>query len=191
MKGNMRKSLSSHRLRALALGSLIAGAPPLIAAPPVNPIDCSVLRMYEKSPNFARPGLNFHSREFEQVFIMSGHEQAKLPRPEALEEIKSDMLNETFDYNLVEARVGGFYHNRTGTFFVTDGHHRLAAALEVAVETGDYKPFKKLMALGLWERSDSLPKTHYRLPMRSSWTKFLAYRALINRMTPPESRLNN
>lgn len=92
-----------------------------------------------------------------------GLDPVKLARvPEA----KRQMIAGTYDYQADS--ISGQYHELTGVFLVSEGHHRLVAALEVAAETGNWIPFKRLLNHGAWSRADS-PNTNtvVKLPVRA------------------------
>lgn len=55
--------------------------------------------------------------------------------------MKLAMVDGTFDYE--GFRISGQYHETSGTFMVSEGHHRMVAALEVAAETGNWEPFRR------------------------------------------------
>jgi hypothetical protein len=100
-----------------------------------------------------------------------------------IDDYKSRMLQKTFDYG-DNRQVSGLFHPGSGTYFVSEGHHRLAAALEIARETGNWSPFKKLIQNGYWGEAAELPGERHRLAMRSGWLNKLSCRALISLVTP-------
>ena len=61
------------------------------------------------------------------------------------------MRNNCFRYTDTEARVLGFV-DENGTYYLTDGHHRINAALELWWETGDRSFLERLIDAGDWER---------------------------------------
>ncbi len=117
------------------------------------------------------------------VLILSGSQNV-VDRVNDIEAFKRDMLEERFLFESSEGRIGGHYHERRRIFFVGEGHHRLAAALEIAKETGDWRPFRRLLRHGLWQKTDRIPDLHHRLPVRSTWGNYLSWRSFLAPLTP-------
>jgi hypothetical protein len=97
---------------------------------------------------------------------------------------KRAMQAGTFDYTAKENVVTGYYHERARAYVVSEGHHRFAAALEIAMETDNWGPFKNLVHNGKWSKTLELPQDRYRLPVRSNWLNFLGWRRFLNPITP-------
>ncbi|EIJ42389.1 hypothetical protein BegalDRAFT_1505 [Beggiatoa alba B18LD] len=54
--------------------------------------------------------------------------QRGLRNPELVDQIKNDMLNGNFNYSELRAQIAGYLDD--GKYYVTEGHHRMTAALE-------------------------------------------------------------
>lgn len=91
---------------------------------------------------------------------------------DSVEGLKNKMLTGEFDYSLAD-RVSGLYNRSTNTFYVSEGHTRMSAALEIAREKGDWSYFKKLIQSGYWDETDTIPKETYALPMRMNLFNFI------------------
>ncbi len=70
-----------------------------------------------------------------------------------------------------ENRIAGVF-DRKGAYYVTDGHHRLAAALELYWETGDAQPIRQLLFWGSWSEVERKPVDRRPLPSRNWWGFF-------------------
>jgi filamentous hemagglutinin len=88
--------------------------------------------------------------------------------PSQIDTIKADMLAGRFAYHEVRAQVGGWL-DRHGVYHVYDGHHRMAAALEIYRETGDAMPARLLLILGDWKYIDRPPRISRPMPARDWW----------------------
>ncbi len=75
------------------------------------------------------------------------------------------MLNGSFDFQHIEKRIGGYLDSK-GTYHVTEGHHRMAAAQEIYKETGDSKYIKQLLNEGRWTKQDLPPIESRPMPSR-------------------------
>ena len=100
-----------------------------------------------------------------------------------MDELKRKMVAGTFDYQS-DVQIAGYYHEETRTFFLEEGHHRVAAALELAYETGNWTYFRKLVDAGYWDLRVDVPFSRHRLTMRGKWYQGLSCRALIGQITP-------
>jgi hypothetical protein len=118
------------------------------------------------------------SQRPKQLFILS-FGQSHLNTPAQIDAIKKDMQNDRFDYESSRISMSGDYSQRHNTLIVNEGHHRFAAALEIAYETGSWVHFNRLIANGVWKYVSDIPNTSSPLPMRqkslpfSKWSKFL------------------
>ncbi len=123
------------------------------------------------------------ARERPALLVMS-ESQNEVPEPEKIELFKRLMREGQFRYESLEGRIGGFYHERRRLFLVGEGHHRLAAALEIAREEGDWRPFRQLIRHGLWEITDKYPARACRLPVRAGWGDYFAWRRFLEPLMP-------
>jgi RHS repeat-associated protein len=82
-----------------------------------------------------------------------------------VDKIKQDILSG--DYDFEEARgIIGVYVDKAGRITVSEGHHRMRAALEVFDETGDYTPVQKLLNNALKTEVDKTPGISTKFPNR-------------------------
>jgi len=167
-------------LLVLTLTLPLSGATPFTACP-----DALVQRLLADTDNYYVPHFirTADAERPEQLFILS-HTQNTVSEPDKIEAFKRDMREGRFRYESAEGRIGGHYHERRRIFFVGEGHHRLAAALEIAKEDGDWRPFKNLVRHGIWEKFDRKPVHQYRLPVRSTWRNALSWRAFLAPFSP-------
>ena len=105
-----------------------------------------------------------------------------------IDDFKKRMLDGTFQYEDYR-QVSGLYHERSDTYFVKEGHHRLAAALEIAKERGDWSFFKKLIERGYWSTAVRVNDRKYPLPMRTGWNNFISCHFMLRRLAPSPFRL--
>lgn len=78
------------------------------------------------------------------------------------------MTSGTYRYTAPEGQIAGFI-DKAGTVYITEGHHRVAAALEILNETGNMEPFKQLLKSGLIEAVETAPAGARPMPSRSWW----------------------
>ncbi|MSP18785.1 MAG: hypothetical protein EXR74_04360 [Bdellovibrionales bacterium] len=124
-----------------------------------------------------------------QFFVMSMTQSGlTAEKSSQIDDLKKRMREGTFEFN-DNRQVSGLYHERSDTYFVSEGHHRLAAALEIAKEDGDWSFFKKLVQKGYWDKTDTVPQNRYRIKMRSSWSNFMGCRLLLSRLVPTRGNL--
>lgn len=131
-------------------------------------------------------GIDDESSESPRFHVRS-MEQQKLDPKKALsiDQYKSQLLANTFDYSSND-QIAGLYSHRTNSFFVNEGHTRLAAALEIAKDTGNWSHFKRLVKYGYWHKTDSASFKHYPLPMRSTWSNFFQCRRTLGMVASPD-----
>lgn len=98
--------------------------------------------------------------------------------------LKRVMLEGSFAFTSLEGRIGGHFHERQRVFYVGEGHHRLAAALEIAYETGNWTYFNKLIRYGDWEKTKVVPRMHFALPVRSTLWTTLTWRRFLKPFSP-------
>lgn len=102
--------------------------------------------------------------------VRSGVGQTLLSSPDLVDQIKRDMLAGEYDYESSRGRIAGWRDQRK-TYYIGEGHHRMAAALEVFRETGDHSHVMRLIENGQWEPSP--PPRNRRLPRRGFWSRLL------------------
>lgn len=91
--------------------------------------------------------------------------QKGLRNPELVGKIKESMLTGKFNYSSMRGRIGGYLDSK-GRYFVSEGHHRMAAAKEILKDLGDSEPIKKLLQYGRWEKVKKAPPGSKRMPSR-------------------------
>lgn len=83
-----------------------------------------------------------------------------------MDKIKDDMRAGRFVYPA--NRIAGVKDPK-GTYYVTDGHHRMVAAQEIFRETGDAQPILHLLFWGLWTEVEKKPIDRRPMPGRTWW----------------------
>ena len=68
-------------------------------------------------------------------------------------------------------QIGGVIDPR-GRYHVVDGHHRMAAALEILRETGDDSAVVALVNWGWWTEVEKAPRDSRPFPYRTWWGYF-------------------
>lgn len=63
-----------------------------------------------------------------------------------VDQIKADMLAEEFEFETERGRILG-RNDKRGRYYISDGHHRVVAALELYKETGDCSYLDRLLEL--------------------------------------------
>src|ERR1700733_12264081 len=92
--------------------------------------------------------------------------QIGLRDPTLVDRLKAEIVKGTYAFQEARGQIGGVI-DRRGTHHVIEGHHRMAAALEIFHETGDDKPVQALLAFGRWSLVDRSPVDSRPLPSRS------------------------
>ncbi|MEO1369357.1 MAG: hypothetical protein AAFX50_19440, partial [Acidobacteriota bacterium] len=72
-----------------------------------------------------------------------GHHK-QLRKPAYVDKIKSDMLSGNFRFDDAKAIIAGF-EDANGVIYLTEGQHRMNAALEIFEETGDPQYVQRLL----------------------------------------------
>ena len=78
------------------------------------------------------------------------------------------MRDGRYDYAAVHGRIGGVLDAR-GWYHVVEGHHRMAAALEIYREKGDAEPIRELLRWGRWDVREHGPAYSRPFPLRGWW----------------------
>jgi RHS repeat-associated protein len=100
-------------------------------------------------------------------FLIKSYGQVGLRNPKAVDALKKSMLDGSFDYTIVKGKITGYYHQ--GMHIISDGHHRVVAAIEIFKEKGNAEPLLNLIKNGNW-RNQAHP---YRpMPSRDLMGKF-------------------
>jgi hypothetical protein len=74
------------------------------------------------------------------------------------QKIKESMKSGNYDFEIDSNRIGFEIFNNV--FYITEGHHRMQAALEIWKETKDYSFVERLIENGLKWSINKLPKSY-------------------------------
>ena len=91
--------------------------------------------------------------------------QIGLERPGKIDQIKLDMLNNNYNFTGPKGIIGG-YLDKNGIYYVSEGNHRMVAAKEIYMKTGDHQYIKKLLENGRWTAVNTAPVDAKKLPSR-------------------------
>ena len=97
--------------------------------------------------------------------------QIGLKKPWLVDQMKADMLQGRYGYEELRGRIGGIL-DRRGRYHITEGRHRMAAALEIYHETGDGGPIRELIRCGRWDLRERGPSFSRPLPSRGWWRPY-------------------
>ncbi len=81
------------------------------------------------------------------------------------------MLSGRYEFQSPRGQIGGVVDHR-GTYHIGEGHHRMAAAMEVYQETGNPTYVQLLVQWGLWTEVNRPPVDSRPLPSRTWWGAF-------------------
>ncbi len=95
--------------------------------------------------------------------IKSG--QVGLGDPDVVDLIKADMLKNFYSYKAPSGIIAG-YVDKKGVYYVTEGNHRMVAAVEIYNETGEIKYINQLLDNGNWTKIDNPIVDSKPLPVR-------------------------
>lgn len=79
--------------------------------------------------------------------------------------MKYDMINGKYDFKKRENIIARYVDTK-GNYYITEGHHRMAAALEIYKKTGDASYINKLLSNGKWTETQKPPIDAKPLPKR-------------------------
>ena len=97
--------------------------------------------------------------------------QRGLRNPALVKELVQAMTNGTYDFNAARGIIAG-YRDAKGIYYVTEGHHRMAAAFEVYKSTGNASAINGLLQNGRWTAVTKAPAGARPLPSTSAWGSF-------------------
>ena len=97
--------------------------------------------------------------------------QIGLRDPTLVDRLKSEMIADKFAFDEERGQIGGVIDSR-GIYHVIEGHHRMAAALDLFHEIGDDKFVQALLQRGRWSKVESVPVDSRPFPARSAWRAF-------------------
>ena len=97
--------------------------------------------------------------------------QIGLRDPTLVDALKSEMAAGRYAFDEDRGQIGGVIDPRA-VYHVVDGHHRMAAALELFHEIGDDKAVRALLDWGRWSHVENRPFSSRPFPGRSAWKTF-------------------
>ena len=97
--------------------------------------------------------------------IQSGIGQTGFREPETIANIKADMQNGRFRFEDPRGQIAG-WRDAQGNYYLGEGHHRMAAAMEIFEETGDPSNVNRLLENGHWTPVERPPAGVGPLPRR-------------------------
>lgn len=83
--------------------------------------------------------------------------QNVLAKPGVVDQIRTAMLNGTYQFSSLAGRIGGEIRN--GAYIIGEGHHRMAAAIQIYRSTGNPEFVRKLIEFGRFEATTTLRQT--------------------------------
>jgi hypothetical protein len=97
--------------------------------------------------------------------------QVGLRNSSLVDQLKQAMAAGNYAYDEPRGQIGGLM-DQGGAYHIVEGHHRMAAALELLQETGDKKAVRALLFWGRWSLCLQRPGDSRPLSGRSRWTAF-------------------
>ena len=97
--------------------------------------------------------------------IRSGIKQTGFSEPANIPKYKADMQNGRFRFEAPEGRISG-WRDPQGNYYIGNGHHRMAAAMEIFEETGDPSNVNRLLENGYWTPVERPPVQVGPIPRR-------------------------
>ncbi|WP_259697799.1 hemagglutinin repeat-containing protein [Pseudomonas protegens] len=91
--------------------------------------------------------------------------QVGLRNPQQVDQIKNDMLSNNYRFTAPEGRIAGYVDSK-GTYYISEGNHRMVAAQEIYKKTGDASFIEQLLKNGSWTQTASAPAGARSLPTR-------------------------
>ena len=91
--------------------------------------------------------------------------QVGLGKPEKVDYYKQMMRDGTFKFDKEEYIIAGFKDSK-GIYYVSEGNHRMVAAIELYNETGSAKYIEGLVKNGRWDYNANYSGSKFRIPMR-------------------------
>lgn len=90
--------------------------------------------------------------------------QVGLGKPEKVDYYKQMMRDGTFKFDKEEYIIAGFKDSK-GIYYVSEGNHRMVAAIELYNETGSAKYIEGLVKNGRWDYNANYSGSKFRIPM--------------------------
>src|SRR5437899_12713190 len=95
-----------------------------------------------------------------------------LENPDQVDRFRQEMREGRWDFEGQGKSL--VYWSDGNTIYVSEGHHRINAALEIGHETGDWSYLEKLLQYGTLEPGLPPQKNRRRFPTRTWWSRLLA-----------------
>lgn len=81
-----------------------------------------------------------------------------------IDTIYNDIYKNKYDYFSDDGKIAGYYYN--GKYYITEGHHRILAALKYWRKYKDYRPVDKMIKNGRFEDKNPTSERPRRFPMK-------------------------
>ncbi|MGR7449529.1 hemagglutinin repeat-containing protein [Klebsiella aerogenes] len=91
--------------------------------------------------------------------------QIGLRNPQQVDQIKKDMLSGDYRFTAPEGRIAGYVDSK-GTYYISEGNHRMVAAQEIYKKTGDASYIDNLLKNGVWTQTKNAPAGAKSMPKR-------------------------
>ena len=118
-------------------------------------------------------------------YVVAEGSQTALRERSTIESVKEAFKTGEFEYDALDARIGGFYDGAARTYILEEGRHRLNAAVEYAHESGDWRPFITFINNGRWDFG-VVPKNARSLHFRSTSAPLKEISSTLEKITPPQ-----
>ncbi|HGN1705995.1 TPA: DUF637 domain-containing protein [Providencia rettgeri] len=102
----------------------------------------------------------------DEITLMIKSTQTGLKNPSQIDQMKVDMLSNNYRFTAPEGIIAG-YVDKKGIYYISEGNHRMVAAKEIYVKTGDSQYINKLIENGRWTVVESAPAGAKPLPSRN------------------------
>ncbi|WP_272677068.1 DUF637 domain-containing protein [Providencia huaxiensis] len=102
----------------------------------------------------------------DEITLMIKSTQTGLKNPSQIDQMKIDMLSNNYRFTAPEGIIAGYVDKR-GIHYISEGNHRMVAAKEIYVKTGDSQYINKLIENGRWTVVESAPAGAKPLPSRN------------------------
>ena len=87
-----------------------------------------------------------------------------------IDKIYNDINNNKYDYFSDQGKIAGYFYK--GKYYITEGHHRILAALKYWRKFNDYKPVDKMIKNGKFEEKDPTSQQPRRFPSKMMERKY-------------------
>lgn len=97
--------------------------------------------------------------------------QVGLRDPKLVSKIAGAMRTGTYEFKAARGIIAGFVDSK-GIYYISEGNHRMAAAMKVFRESGNSGPIKQLIQNGRWTQVTKAPVGARPLPSTTWWGSF-------------------